>query len=278
MNFLIIDDQEPVIEVMKQCLTGLYPESMVDYCFKPETGLNKISHHYDVIFVDYKFDNSDLKGKDILEYLQRKYPRRGVIFMTAFHDKPDVMEAAGLREAGFHGFIPKDKDDSITIKSIQEPIQQKVDAIVEKEKERINQIMTKRTKVDIEKLLDLMEKVMIICNSLVTQNHIVEDVSAGVTLLENGCPEEELYTQICNARTDRNHTYLNVTTGTRVKMMNYNNINEIFKVYDKQGNFVAEDITEKARQLFLTNPADRWSNIKKRHATITKFLKDLDLT
>jgi DNA-binding NtrC family response regulator len=79
IKILVVDDEMPVADILKDCISGM--ERSVDVCYN---GLDGISHiqknHYDLIIVDLVMPK--IGGMDVLKYAKKENPDVLVIIIT----------------------------------------------------------------------------------------------------------------------------------------------------------------------------------------------------
>ena len=79
IKILVVDDEMPVADILKDCVSGT--ERSVDVCYN---GLDGISHiqrnHYDLIIVDLVMPK--IGGMDVLKYAKKENPDVLVIIIT----------------------------------------------------------------------------------------------------------------------------------------------------------------------------------------------------
>jgi DNA-binding NtrC family response regulator len=81
INILVVDDETPVADILKDCVSGT--ERSVDVCYN---GLDGIAHiqkkHYDLIIVDLVMPK--IGGMDVLKYAKKENPDVLVIIITGY--------------------------------------------------------------------------------------------------------------------------------------------------------------------------------------------------
>lgn len=106
MKALIIDDDRNFCKFLTEFLELL--EYKVDYSLSPEDGIGKVKKDksYDIVFIDYKFENSRMTGADLGLKIRDISPISALILITAYgedHIKDFIY-------VGFDNYIAKYKE------------------------------------------------------------------------------------------------------------------------------------------------------------------------
>ncbi len=101
LNILMVDDDPVILEVLDTYLHSQgYP---IDHCTSAADALVKLDNKaYDLIISDVEM--AEMSGFDFVRVARERYPRIGIVLMTAFDDRYPQAEALS---SGADGYIAK---------------------------------------------------------------------------------------------------------------------------------------------------------------------------
>ena len=266
---LLIDDnphsREDIITILNEVIEfdkGDYPLIHKD---NPESGIKEMNHSFDIVFIDYIFDNNDLTGADIGIQIRKKYPLAILILITAFgKEKID-----DYIHVGFDSYIEKDsgreKPEDLFRKAIEKG--------EEKSQLRIKSKFTDEELCEDTKFLNTLNKAVELTINHKTEKANNESYNIVYTLLENDKNEEYINNNLKEISLYLKKNKEKVYDG--IKFTTRQSINQYLKVYQNKI-FVAEEPALRIRQLFKMYP-NQWNHLRAKHQTIINFLNDFDL-
>ena len=104
MKFLLIDDHALIREALSSVLRELRNDAIVLEAASCRQGADLMREHGDVSLVLLDLRLPDRDGFDMLVELRDAYPAVGVVMLSAFNDRDNVVRAL---DKGALGFIPK---------------------------------------------------------------------------------------------------------------------------------------------------------------------------
>ena len=104
MKFLLIDDHALIREALSSVLQELRSDATVLAAASCRQGTDLMREHGDVSLVLLDLRMPDRDGFDMLAELREVYPAVGVVMLSAFNDRDNVVRAL---EQGALGFISK---------------------------------------------------------------------------------------------------------------------------------------------------------------------------
>ena len=101
LNILIVDDDPVILEVLDTYLHSKgYP---IDHCTSTSDALVMLEKKaYDLVISDVEM--AEMSGFDFVRLARERYPRIGIVLMTAFDDRYPLAEAM---DSGADGYLAK---------------------------------------------------------------------------------------------------------------------------------------------------------------------------
>ena len=87
---LIIDDEQPLLDIISEVLSHLNIESTQASSGKNALEIAKSNNIFDLILVDMNMP--ELNGKDTYKELRKRYPESAVIFMSGYDISDKIKE------------------------------------------------------------------------------------------------------------------------------------------------------------------------------------------
>ena len=199
--------------------------------------------------------------------IRKRYPLAPLILVTAW----GCEKISEYIHVGFDAYLEKDKNGAIKNDYIKDCLRIASQNAQKRIKSKFSPEELESAKIR----LDCMEKA--------SKFDLNLGLIAAITgLLEQGIPEEEINKDILQIKEiyskkgkDKNKMYRNKTLMTRSA------INKYIKIYERKSDdeniiFVASPSALKVRQLLKENPT-KWPRLRKKHASIKKFIADFNL-
>lgn len=268
MRALIIDDNRQFALDLSTALLNLEHFEFEDpqICTNPRTGIESMSHCFDIVFIDLKFDNLDISGADIALELRNQYPISTFILCSAFAQE----NINKFIHAGFDTYFEKDDDSDFD--DAFENLKQTITTGLENAQHRF------KSKFNDDELKDVKSKFD--CINQILENHICVKIGEATSfgkLLQEGIPLEEL-----ENNSQEISKILKQKKGPRIytsenneekKLITRTSLNTYLQMWKSEGTDYSNIL--KLRQLILED-RNRWpylNNVK----TFRNFLKRLHI-
>ena len=272
MKTLIIDDTKQHAYRVKKYLEEIFSYDEDDKPIiktNPQNGIMEMNHSYDLVFVDFKFDNHSLTGTDIGLEIRKKYPLATLILITAF-GKENILK---FIHVGFDAYLDKDEGD---LNQGLINFKKTIKIGIENSQKRI------KSKFSFEELKNVKDKLDAIETVIKESAYdTIGNIVVYGDLLQKGVPIEELKDKV-------NHRKINQCLKNKKdyidslekehKLIGRTSLNTYLKVYHRQTNtFISNENALKVRQLVLENNSISWKKIANLIKPFNGFLKDFDI-
>ena len=116
MKFLLIDDHALIREALCSVLRELRSDAVVLEAASCQQGMDLMREHADVSLVLLDLRLPDRDGFDMLAVLRETYPAVGVVMLSAFNDRDNVVRAL---DQGALGFISKTSSRDVLLGALR---------------------------------------------------------------------------------------------------------------------------------------------------------------
>jgi DNA-binding NarL/FixJ family response regulator len=116
MKFLLIDDYALIREALSSVLQELRGDAIVFAAASCRQGMDLICEHSDISLVLLDLHLPDRDGFDMLAELRESYPVIGVVMLSAFNDRDNVVRAL---DQGALGFISKTSSRDVLLGALR---------------------------------------------------------------------------------------------------------------------------------------------------------------
>ena len=116
MKFLIIDDHALIREALSSVLRELRSDAVVLEAANCRQGMDLIREHEDLSLILLDLRLPDRDGFDMLTELRESYPAVGVVMLSAFNDRDNVVRAL---DQGALGFISKTSSRDVLLGALR---------------------------------------------------------------------------------------------------------------------------------------------------------------
>ncbi len=265
MKILIIDDNRIYASNLQLHLMNYLNLDFDDILIKtnPKNGLAVMDHSYDIVFIDYQFDQCSITGKDICIKIKSKYPLAVRILSSAY--ARDHM--ANVISAGFDAYLDKDIGElDKDMKYISGVIEEGFKNSREYFKSEFSEIELKSVKT----LLDTLE--LVLDNGWYKKLEHVFIVARLLSNEKKSCDEQQIIEHLSIIIDSINKGDKRVILGKEYFPLVRRTA---FNQYFNKSSYIETENALKARQLFKENP-ERWSRVKQL-SVIDKLLLEFQL-
>jgi DNA-binding NarL/FixJ family response regulator len=116
MKFLLIDDHALIREALCSVLRELRSDAVVLEAASCQQGMDLMREHADVSLILLDLRLPDRDGFDMLAVLRETYPAVGVVMLSAFNDRDNVVKAL---DQGALGFISKTSSRDVLLGALR---------------------------------------------------------------------------------------------------------------------------------------------------------------
>ena len=116
MKFLLIDDHALIREALCSVLRELRSDAVVLEAASCQQGMDLMREHADVSLILLDLRLPDRDGFDMLAVLRETYPAVGVVMLSAFNDRDNVVRAL---DQGALGFISKTSSRDVLLGALR---------------------------------------------------------------------------------------------------------------------------------------------------------------
>jgi DNA-binding NarL/FixJ family response regulator len=116
MKFLLIDDHVLIREALRSVLRELQEDAVVLEAANCRQGMELIRLNGDLSLVLLDLQLPDRDGFDMLEELRESHPAVGVVMLSAFNDRDNVVKSL---DQGALGFIPKTSSRDVLLSALR---------------------------------------------------------------------------------------------------------------------------------------------------------------
>jgi DNA-binding NarL/FixJ family response regulator len=116
MKFLLIDDHALIREALSSVLRELRSDAVVLEAANCRLGMDLIRQHDDLSLILLDLRLPDRDGFDMLTELRESYPAVGVVMLSAFNDRDNVVRAL---DQGALGFISKTSSRDVLLGALR---------------------------------------------------------------------------------------------------------------------------------------------------------------
>jgi DNA-binding NarL/FixJ family response regulator len=116
MKFLLIDDHALIREALSSVLRELRSDAVVLEAASCQQGTDLMREHADVSLILLDLRLPDRDGFDMLAVLRETYPAVGVVMLSAFNDRDNVVKAL---DQGALGFISKTSSRDVLLGALR---------------------------------------------------------------------------------------------------------------------------------------------------------------
>ncbi|WP_046756475.1 DNA-binding transcriptional response regulator [Kordia jejudonensis] len=270
MKTLIIDDRKEYASGVRLALQEIFNYREDDKPViktNPKNGIAEVDHTYDLVLIDFKFDNSTMTGADIGLEIRKEYPLATLILITGY-GKENILK---FIHVGFDAYLDKD------IEALQMGISDLKNVInigVANSQKRIKSKFTTDELQNVKDKFDAIEAVL-----EADTYRVLGDAVVYGDLHQKGVSIEELKNNILKIdKCIKNKKVYISDSRNEYKLIGRTSLNRYLRVYHRESKtFIINENALKVRQILLEKGSIIWPRVAKHINTFKALLNDLDI-